>query len=243
MVDTNVAVQIYFSQVYCNLFFLSISLRVTKMKKVVLAACFLVTVGLAIAGPPVQAKSAEDGKEAPIKPAELGKEAPIPPPGKQGPGWPQFPGKDGPGVFGKQGPRPPKEKGERKGKEHKKGKHEKGGWKKPPKPYEMDETKKALHDERRKSSGLYAALILPKKPKEISFPLSEEDSKKFYAARDGLMDWVRETSKEHDLQNEDTKKSLRQKTTDNQVRESVGARQDDGYFLNSSHTHIPHESS
>jgi hypothetical protein len=213
------------------------------MKKVVLAACLFVTLGLAIAGPPVQAKSAEDGKEAPIKPAELGKEAPIPPPGKQGPGWPQFPGKEGPGVFGKQGPRPPKEKGERKGKEHKKGKHEKGGWKKPPKPYEMDETKKALHDERRKSSGLYAALILPKKPKEISFPLSEEDSKKFYAARDGLMDWVRETSKEHDLQNEDTKKSLRQKTTDNQVRESVGARQDDGYFLNSSHTHIAHESS
>ncbi len=82
------------------------------MKEVVRTTCLLVSLALAISGPPVQAKSAEDGGEAPIKPAELGKKAPIPPLGKQDPGSPQFPDKQGPVVFSKQAQRHVKDKGE-----------------------------------------------------------------------------------------------------------------------------------
>lgn len=54
-------------------------------------------------------------------------------------------------------------------------------------------------------------------PKDVTFPLSEENHLKFHAAREGLMEFVHSESKGFDLKNEDTKKTLRQKTTDNQV--------------------------
>lgn len=54
-------------------------------------------------------------------------------------------------------------------------------------------------------------------PKDVSFPLSEEDRLKFHAAREGLMEYAHSASKHFDLKNEDTKKTLRQKTADNQV--------------------------
>lgn len=54
-------------------------------------------------------------------------------------------------------------------------------------------------------------------PKDVSFPLSEENRLKFHAAREELMEYAHSESKNFDLKNEDTKKTLRQKTTDNQV--------------------------
>jgi hypothetical protein len=74
-------------------------------------------------------------------------------------------------------------------------------------------------DGRRQAAGLYAALVLPKIPKDVTFPLSDEESRKFYAARGGLMEWVQANSQQHDLTKQDTRDALRQKTTDNQVRE------------------------
>jgi hypothetical protein len=74
-------------------------------------------------------------------------------------------------------------------------------------------------DGRGQAAGLYAALVLPKVPKEVTFPLSDEESRKFYAARGGLMEWVQANSQQHDLTKQDTRDALRQKTTDNQVRQ------------------------
>lgn len=53
-------------------------------------------------------------------------------------------------------------------------------------------------------------------PKDVTFPLSEEDNLKFHASREGLMDWVLAQSKQYDLLNHNTKKLLREKTTSNQ---------------------------
>ena len=52
----------------------------------------------------------------------------------------------------------------------------------------------------------------------MTFPLDEENLLKFHSAREGLMEHVHTESKGFDLKNEDTKKSLREKTTSNQVR-------------------------
>jgi len=62
-------------------------------------------------------------------------------------------------------------------------------------------------------------VVPPTTPKEVTFPLSDEDFHKLYAAagtHGGLMKWVKENSKAHDLKSPDTRNSLRQKTTDNQ---------------------------
>jgi hypothetical protein len=55
-------------------------------------------------------------------------------------------------------------------------------------------------------------------PKDVTFPLDEENMLKFHSAREGLMEVVHSESKGYDLKSEDTKKSLREKTTSNQVR-------------------------
>merc|ERR1711939_645748 len=73
-----------------------------------------------------------------------------------------------------------------------------------------------IMEDRRKASALFAAVVLPVTPKDVTFPLSEENHLKFHAAREGLMEYVHSESKGFDLKNEDTKKTLRQKTTDNQ---------------------------
>ena len=51
----------------------------------------------------------------------------------------------------------------------------------------------------------------------MTFPLSADDDLKFHAAREGLMEYVTKSAETYDLNNEDTKKSLRDKTTSNQV--------------------------
>ena len=72
--------------------------------------------------------------------------------------------------------------------------------------------------ERKKASALFAAVIPAVAPKDITFPLSDEDSIKFHAARDGLLDWVAVRANEHDLDKEEVKATLRQKTGDNQEK-------------------------
>jgi len=73
-----------------------------------------------------------------------------------------------------------------------------------------------MMEERRKASALFAAIVEPKAPKTVTFPLSADDDLKFHAAREGLMEWVHKESKTYDIKNEDTKKTLREKTTANQ---------------------------
>ena len=71
-------------------------------------------------------------------------------------------------------------------------------------------------EERRKASALYAALVEPRTPKEIAFPLSEEDAAKFHASREGLMESVRVDARNYDLSDDKVRKELRDKTTANQ---------------------------
>ena len=71
-------------------------------------------------------------------------------------------------------------------------------------------------EERRKASALFAALIEPKTPKEIQFPLTEEDEAKFHASREGLMEWVVSAARQHDLLNSEVRAQLRDKTKRNQ---------------------------
>lgn len=71
-------------------------------------------------------------------------------------------------------------------------------------------------EERRKASALFAALIEPKTPKEIQFPLSEDDEAKFHASREGLMEWVLSAARQHDLLNSEVRAQLRDKTKRNQ---------------------------
>merc|ERR1719352_2154024 len=71
-------------------------------------------------------------------------------------------------------------------------------------------------EERRKASALYAALVEPITPKEIAFPLSEEDAAKFHASREGLMESVRVDARNYDLSDDKVRKELRDKTTANQ---------------------------
>ena len=71
-------------------------------------------------------------------------------------------------------------------------------------------------EERRKASALYAALVEPRTPKEIAFPMSEEDAAKFHASREGLMESVRVDARNYDLSDDKVRKELRDKTTANQ---------------------------
>ena len=73
-----------------------------------------------------------------------------------------------------------------------------------------------IMEQRRKASALFAAIVSPTAPKDVTFPLSEEDQLKFNSAREALMEYVHSESKGYDLKNEDTKKMLREKTTSNQ---------------------------
>jgi hypothetical protein len=72
--------------------------------------------------------------------------------------------------------------------------------------------------ERRKASALFSAIIEPRTPKDVSFPLSEFDNLKFHSAREGLMDHVMNKVKDYDLNNADTKKTLRETTLANQEK-------------------------
>jgi len=86
-------------------------------------------------------------------------------------------------------------------------------------------------------------MVPPTTPKDVTFPLSDDDFHKMYAAagtHGGLMTWVKENSKGYDLKSPDAKNSLRKKTTDNHVRASVEERHD---TLDSSLTRIPYEPS
>lgn len=83
-------------------------------------------------------------------------------------------------------------------------------------PHDGERFSPEMMEDRRKASALFAAIVLPKAPKSVTFPLSEEDTLKFHAAREGLMEWVHTESKQYDLSNKDTKQSLRDKTTGNQ---------------------------
>ena len=69
---------------------------------------------------------------------------------------------------------------------------------------------------RHTASALFAALIEPKTPKEIQFPLSEDDEAKFHASREGLMEWVLSAARQHDLLNSEVRAQLRDKTKRNQ---------------------------
>lgn len=71
-------------------------------------------------------------------------------------------------------------------------------------------------EERRKAAALYAALVEPRQPKEIAFPLSEEDTAKFHASREGLMESVRVAARNYDLSDDKVRKELRDKTIANQ---------------------------
>ena len=68
---------------------------------------------------------------------------------------------------------------------------------------------------RHTASALFAALIEPRTPKEVSFPLSEEDEAKFHASREGLMEWAVTAAGKHDLRSKKVKSQLRDKTTSN----------------------------
>lgn len=71
---------------------------------------------------------------------------------------------------------------------------------------------------RKKSSAIFAAIIEPRTPKDVTFPLSEEDSLKFHSAREGLMQHATIKAKDYDLNNADTKKTLRETTRANQEK-------------------------
>ncbi len=102
----------------------------------------------------------------------------------------------------------------------------KDGMKGPPRPDMNDRLKRGPKErmtpeaiaERRKASALFSAIIEPRTPKDVSFPLSEEDNLKFHSAREGLMDHVVKKVKDYDLQNADTKKQLRETTQANQEK-------------------------
>jgi hypothetical protein len=71
---------------------------------------------------------------------------------------------------------------------------------------------------RKKSSAIFAAVIEPKTIKDVTFPLSDEDELKFQSAREGLMEYAASKAKEHDLNDADTKKKLREATKSNQEK-------------------------
>jgi len=83
-------------------------------------------------------------------------------------------------------------------------------------PHDGERMTPEIMEERRKASALFAAIVTPTAPKDVTFPLDEENLLKFHSAREGLMEHVHTESKGFDLKNEDTKKSLREKTTSNQ---------------------------
>jgi len=108
--------------------------------------------------------------------------------------------------FEKKRPNMNKERGERPGKNPFRGKDE----------ARKERMTPEIMEERRKASALFAAIVTPTAPKDVTFPLDEENLLKFHSAREGLMEHVHTESKGFDLKNEDTKKSLREKTTSNQ---------------------------
>ena len=59
--------------------------------------------------------------------------------------------------------------------------------------------------------SLFSALVEPKAPKDVSFPLTEQDDIEFHASREALIDWLRTQVKKYDLKDESTKKALRDK--------------------------------
>jgi hypothetical protein len=68
---------------------------------------------------------------------------------------------------------------------------------------------------RKKSSPIFAAIIEPWNPKNVTFPLSEEDNVKFHTAREGLMQHATCKAKDFDLNNAEAKKKLRKATRAN----------------------------
>ncbi|EKX55230.1 hypothetical protein GUITHDRAFT_149734 [Guillardia theta CCMP2712] len=68
----------------------------------------------------------------------------------------------------------------------------------------------------RQAATLYMAIIEPKYPKKVTFPLSDEDDLKFHAARDALMEHVRGEADQYDLNDHAVKAKLRGKTLTNQ---------------------------
>jgi hypothetical protein len=73
-------------------------------------------------------------------------------------------------------------------------------------------------ENRKKSSAIFAAVIEPTTIKDVTFPLSDEDNLKFHSAREGLMQHAASKAKEHDLNNAETKKKLREATRSNQEK-------------------------
>jgi hypothetical protein len=73
-------------------------------------------------------------------------------------------------------------------------------------------------NKRKKWFAIFAAIVEPPTPKNVTFPLSEEDNLKFHSAREGLMQHASSKAKDYDLNNADTKKKLRESTRANQEK-------------------------
>ena len=58
---------------------------------------------------------------------------------------------------------------------------------------------------------LFTALVEPKPPKNVTFPLEEQDDIEFHASREALMEWLKAQVKKYDLQDPHVKKALRDK--------------------------------
>ena len=59
--------------------------------------------------------------------------------------------------------------------------------------------------------SLFLALVEPKPPKDVTFPLTEQDDIEFHASREALTEWLKTQVKKYDLKDESTKKALRDK--------------------------------
>jgi hypothetical protein len=59
--------------------------------------------------------------------------------------------------------------------------------------------------------SLFTALVEPKPPKNVTFPLEEQDDIEFHASREALIEWLKAQVNKYDLQDPHVKKALRDK--------------------------------